>query len=96
MSTVYLARQSDLQREARLAGSLGRPNIVTVYDYFGDRGRLYTFPSRMRGPSWTRMRALQCDTLGSANRRLLPGSRPIVISPARERRSWSGKTISST
>jgi serine/threonine protein kinase len=64
MATVYLARQTDLQRdvalkelslfdgadpalarrflrEARLAGSLGHPNIVTVYDYIEYRGRPY-------------------------------------------------------
>jgi hypothetical protein len=64
MATVYLARQTDLQRdvalkelslfdgadpalarrflrEARLAGSLGHPNIVTVYDYIEHRGRPY-------------------------------------------------------
>jgi Protein kinase domain len=64
MAIVYLARQTDLQRdvalkelslfdgadpalarrflrEARLAGSLGHPNIVTVYDYIEYRGRPY-------------------------------------------------------
>jgi Protein kinase domain len=74
MSTVYLARQSDLQRdvalkelslfegadpalarrflrEARLAGSLGHPNIVTVYDYLEDRGRLYIAMEYLPGGS---------------------------------------------
>jgi len=74
MSAVYLARQSDLQRdvalkelslfegadpalarrflrEARLAGSLGHPNIVTVYDYFEDRGRLYIAMEYLPGGS---------------------------------------------
>jgi hypothetical protein len=64
MATVYLARQSGLQRdvalkelslfdgsdpeparrflrEARLAGSFSHPSIVTVHDYFEDRGAPY-------------------------------------------------------
>jgi Protein kinase domain len=74
MSTVYLARQSDLQRdvalkelsqfegadpalarrflrEARLAGSLDHPNIVTVYDYFEHRDRLYIAMEYLPGGS---------------------------------------------
>src|SRR5215210_8731512 len=64
MATVYLARQTDLDRrvalkelrsfdaaepqlarrflrEARLAGSLSHPSIVTVHDYFEDEGTPY-------------------------------------------------------
>ena len=64
MATVYLARQTDLDRdvalkelrafvesepalarrflrEARLAGSLSHPNIVTVHDYFEHEGTPY-------------------------------------------------------
>src|SRR4051812_3964556 len=64
MATVYLARQTDLEREvalkelallgtdgtddarrflreARLAGSLGHPNIVTVHDYLERKGTPY-------------------------------------------------------
>jgi tRNA A-37 threonylcarbamoyl transferase component Bud32 len=75
MATVYLARQSGLDREvalkeldrfgaadqkvftsrfvreAKLAGSLGHPNIVTVLDYFEHEGRPYIAMEHLEGGS---------------------------------------------
>jgi tRNA A-37 threonylcarbamoyl transferase component Bud32 len=75
MATVYLARQTGLDREvalkeldrfgvadqrvftsrfvreAKLAGSLGHPNIVTVLDYFEHEGRPYIAMEYLEGGS---------------------------------------------
>jgi hypothetical protein len=74
VATVYLARQTDLQREvalkelslfdgadpvlarrflreARLAGSLGHPNIVTVFDYVEHHGTPYIAMEYLPGGS---------------------------------------------
>jgi predicted Ser/Thr protein kinase len=74
MASVYLARQTDLDRdvalkelrvfegsdpelarrflaEARLAGSLSHPNIVTVHEYFEDHARPYIAMEYVAGGS---------------------------------------------
>ena len=94
MATVYLARQTDLDRlvalkelrrarrpptptfarrflrEARLAGSLSHPNIVTVYDYFEHDGTPYIAMEYLERGS---LRPLVGEPLARAGRRRARG-----------------------
>jgi serine/threonine protein kinase len=56
-------------REARAAGKLLHPNIVTIFDVFEDRGILYIAMEYARAPSWIISAgvAISCLSIKSSN-----------------------------